>query len=72
MNSKFTPLQLKSITLFLGFTSAITQILLIRELLTIFRGNEFIIGIIFSSWFTGIFMGARFNKSGKPEKNKKK
>lgn len=49
------------ITLFMGFSSAIAQVLLIRELLTIFRGNEFIIGIIFTAWFLGIFIGARFN-----------
>lgn len=49
------------ITIFFGFSSAIAQVLLIRELLTIFRGNEFTIGIIFSAWFLGIFLGARFN-----------
>lgn len=49
------------ITLYFGFTSAIAQVLLIREMLTVFRGNEFIIGIIFSAWFLGIYLGARFN-----------
>lgn len=49
------------ITFYMGFSSAIAQVLLIRELLTIFRGNEFIIGIIFAAWFLGIFIGARFN-----------
>lgn len=48
-------------TFYFGFASAIAQVLLIRELLTLFRGNEFIIGIIFSAWFLGIYLGARFN-----------
>jgi len=45
----------------MGFSSALAQVLLIRELLTIFRGNEFIIGIIFAAWFLGIFLGAILN-----------
>lgn len=49
------------ITFYFGFASAIAQVLLIREMLTIFRGNEFIIGIIFAAWFLGVFAGARFN-----------
>ncbi len=60
-NYTLTRRDLFAITLFFGFSSAIIQVILIRELLTIFRGNEFIIGIIFSAWFLGIFLGARFN-----------
>jgi hypothetical protein len=48
-------------TLYFGFASAIVQVLFIRELLSVFRGNEFIIGMIFSGWFIGIFLGARIN-----------
>ncbi|MDY6967091.1 MAG: hypothetical protein SVR08_00345 [Spirochaetota bacterium] len=51
------------IIFFLGFSSAIYQVLLIREILSIFRGNEFIIGILFSAWFLGIFLGARFSSN---------
>ncbi len=50
-----------SVAFVLGFASSIAQVLLIRELLTIFRGNEFIIGMIFTGWFLGIFFGARYN-----------
>ncbi len=53
---------------YLGFVSAIAQVLLIRELLTIFRGNEFIIGMIYTGWFIGIFFGARYNAAAETEK----
>ncbi len=49
------------ITFFFGFFSAIAQVLLVRELLSVFRGNEFIIGMVFAAWFLGIYAGARFN-----------
>ena len=50
-----------AVAVYIGFASAIGQVILIRELLTVFRGNEFIIGMIFTGWFLGIFAGARFN-----------
>ncbi len=46
---------------YFGFASAIGQVLLIREMLAVFRGNEFIIGMIFAGWFFGVFLGARFS-----------
>ena len=49
--------------LFAGFASAVIQVVMIREMLSLFRGNEFIIGIIFSAWFLGIFLGARSSSS---------
>ncbi|MBN1497361.1 MAG: hypothetical protein JXA07_11365 [Spirochaetes bacterium] len=53
-----------AIAFFTGLEAAIVQVVLIRELLTVCRGNELIIGIIFSSWFFGIFLGARLNPAG--------
>ena len=50
-----------AVAVYIGFASAIGQVILIRELLTVFRGNEFIIGMIFTGWFLGIFAGAKFN-----------
>ncbi len=47
------------VALYMGFASTIVQVLLIREILTLCRGNELIIGVIFSSWFLGIYLGAR-------------
>ncbi len=56
-----------AVAFFTGIEAAIIQVVLIRELLTVCRGNELIIGIIFSSWFLGIFLGARINPPGAPE-----
>lgn len=57
--------EILSIALYMGCAAAITQVLIIRELLTICRGNEFIIGMIFSFWFTGIYAGARLGAGPK-------
>jgi len=45
-----------------GFAPAIFQVIIIRELLNIFRGNELIVSIIFFSWFLGLFLGAKINR----------
>lgn len=49
---------------FMGLAAAMIQVILIRELLALCRGNELVIGVIFSSWFLGIYLGARFNPPG--------
>ncbi len=54
----FTKRDLLLITLFMGFSACIIQVLIIREILTLCRGNELIIGMIFASWFLGIYAGA--------------
>ncbi len=51
------------IALFMGFSASMIQVLLIREILNLCRGNELIIGMIFASWFLGIYAGARFKPS---------
>ena len=38
--------------LLLGFTSVITQVVLLREFLAVFHGNELIIGVILAVWMT--------------------
>ncbi|HOE19944.1 MAG TPA: hypothetical protein PKJ69_03175, partial [Spirochaetota bacterium] len=48
---------------FIGFSSSIAQAIMIRELLTIFRGNELSVGIIMAIWLGGIFTGAVFSKT---------
>ena len=53
-----------AVAFFMGFAAAIAQVVLVRELMTLCRGNELVIGIIFSSWFLGIFLGARINPPG--------
>lgn len=50
-----------------GFTSIVIQVLLIRELTTIFQGNEFMMGWTIGIWMlltgTGAFLGRRFDDS---------
>ena len=50
----------------LGITSLTTQIILIREFLNIFYGNELVLGIILASWMlltgVGSFIGKFFDK----------
>ncbi len=58
--------------LLLGFTTIITQIVLLREFLLLFNGNELVIGIILANWMiitaTGAYLG-RFVKAGRYDKN---
>jgi len=42
----------------LGFTAIITQIILLREFLTVFYGNELIIGIVLTNWMVLTAIGA--------------
>ena len=46
-------------TLLLGVISQIGQVLLLRELLMVFHGNELSIGIILSAWLAWVGMGSR-------------
>ncbi len=52
---------LKYAALSLGFTAFITQVVIIREFLALFSGNELIIGILFFNWLmltgTGAYAG---------------
>ncbi len=45
--------------LMLGMVSQVGQILLLRELLMIFRGNELSIGIILATWLVWVGIGSR-------------
>ncbi|MEE9260797.1 MAG: fused MFS/spermidine synthase [Candidatus Scalindua sediminis] len=46
--------------LFIGCYATIAQVLLIREFLVVFFGNELCIGIILGTWFFGVAFGAVF------------
>ncbi len=46
----------------LGFTSIITQIILLREFLSVFYGNELIVGIILANWMLLTGLGAYVGK----------
>jgi spermidine synthase len=41
-----------------GFYSAVGQVLLVREFLVTFFGNELCLGVLFGNWLLGIFLGA--------------
>jgi spermidine synthase len=42
----------------LGFTALVTQIVLLREFLTVFYGNELVIGIVLTNWMILTAIGA--------------
>ena len=42
----------------LGAYAVIVQVIFLREFLVVFLGNELSFGIIFFSWFTGVWIGA--------------
>jgi len=51
-------LKLKTSAFILGLTSMIGQIIIIRELLVVFYGNELSLGIIFASWLFWVSFGS--------------
>jgi len=53
----FTPLKRAAVFL-LGAYTIVAQVTFVREFLVVFLGNELCLGIIFSSWFLGIALGA--------------
>ena len=55
-----------------GFTSLITQVILIRMFLAVFGGNELIVGIVLSSWMFITALGAYTGKYLDRFKNKKR
>jgi spermidine synthase len=61
MNSNTIRKPYRTLALLLGFTSIITQIILLREFMLLFSGNELVIGIILAIWMiitaTGAYLG---------------
>jgi len=54
----------------IGFTTMITQIILLRLFLSIFNGNELIIGIVLSNWMILTALGAYLGRRTKNIENK--
>ena len=56
----------------LGFTALISQVIFLREFLSVFHGNELVIGIIFACWMlltgAGALLGREF-RAGKKKKD---
>ncbi len=57
--------RLKLTGISLGITTFITQIVLLREFITVFSGNELIIGIMLSNWLFITGLGAYIGKQAK-------
>lgn len=56
--------------LILGFSTACVQIILLREFLSVFYGNEMIVGIILANWMLLCGLGAWLGRSSGRIKNK--
>lgn len=52
---------LKFSAIFMGVSSSVSQIILIREFLIVFSGNEFYIGILLSNWLLFEAIGSYFS-----------
>ena len=63
MGQRFNRLQ--PVLLLIGFTATVAQILLMRELLVVFYGNEISLGLLLASWllWTGAGSGL-FGRKG--------
>ena len=54
----------------LGFTSTLVQIVMMREFMLVFGGNELVIGVILANWMVLTGLGAFAGKSAKRIRNK--
>ncbi len=50
----------------LGFTALISQVIFLREFLSVFNGNELVIGIIFACWMLLTGLGALLGRASLP------
>lgn len=53
---------LKYSLIVLGFTAIVTQIIVLREFLSVFSGNELVIGVILANWMLLTALGAYLGK----------
>ena len=53
----------------LGFTAMITQLVLLRAFISVFQGNELVIGIILGNWMLLTGLGARLGRAAPRMKN---
>ena len=56
--SFFTPVLVVTACFLFGYQATVSQVIIIREFLVVFFGNELCLGVIFFSWFSGITVGA--------------
>ena len=60
MNSKGYPTLLSLVFILTGFAAMISQIIVIRELIVLFSGNELTLGIIVGIWLLWTSIGSGF------------
>ncbi|MEZ5198767.1 MAG: fused MFS/spermidine synthase [Bacteroidales bacterium] len=53
---------LKYSLIILGFTAIVTQIIIIREFLSVFSGNELVVGVLLANWMLLTALGAYLGK----------
>jgi spermidine synthase len=58
-----------AVLILIGFTAVIAQIILLRELMVVFCGNEMSLGLMLASWllWTAIGSGALGRLDGSPD-----
>jgi spermidine synthase len=61
---------IKAGILLLGFSSIITQLLFIKEFMSVFNGNELILGIVVANWMILTGLGAFIGKKNRRSKNR--
>ena len=50
-------MRLRAVLVLIGFTASIAQIVLMRELIVVFHGNEISLGLILASWLLWTAVG---------------
>ncbi|MFQ5862065.1 MAG: fused MFS/spermidine synthase [Candidatus Brocadiales bacterium] len=58
MSNEKTRYSLIAAVILIGAHATIAQVLLVRELLVVFYGNELCLGVIFAAWLLGVAVGA--------------
>ena len=56
--SRLTPFRLLAVLGLIGFTATIAQIILMRELMVVFYGNEISLGVMLASWLLWTALGS--------------
>jgi len=52
------PLEVAAALLLIGFTAVVVQVVLLRELVVVFQGNELALGLMLASWFLWTAFGS--------------
>jgi len=58
LSASFTTLKLRAILVLIGFTATVAQIVLLRELMIVFYGNEISLGVMLACWLLWTALGS--------------